>query len=113
MVASFGSGHARAPRRLIESAQRVAAPPHRGLARESITLRVDGGDQVLEVVRQERFLGGTQAYWACPRCGALRQHLYVVAGELACRVCHGLGYRSRYVPFAVARAARLRYRLEG
>jgi len=94
---------------MVETTQKVAAPPHAGLARESLTLRVDGAEQVVEVVRQERFLGGTQAYWVCSRCGALRSHLYVVAGALACRVCHQLSY-SR-VPPVVARAARLRRRL--
>ena len=87
MVGSFGTGPRYIPKRMVETAQRVARPPHRGLARESIMLRVDGTEQVLEVVRQERFLGGTQAYWLCGRCGALRQHLYAVSGELACRVC--------------------------
>jgi len=94
---------------MVETTQKVAAPPHAGLARESLTLRVDGAEQVVEVVRQERFLGGTQAYWVCSRCGALRSHLYVVAGALACRVCHQL--KSSRVPPVVARAARLRRRL--
>jgi hypothetical protein len=35
----------------------------------------------------------------------------VVAGVLACRVCLGLDYRSRHVPRAVARAAKLRRKL--
>src|SRR5215831_5044403 len=72
MVASFGSGPRCAPRRTVESTQKVAAPPHAGLARETLTLSVDGVPQEVEVVRQERFLGGTQAYWCCPKCGALR-----------------------------------------
>src|SRR5262245_11722065 len=75
MVASFGSGARYTPKRMVETTQKVAAPPHAGLARESLTLRVDGAEQVVEVVRQERFLGGTQAYWVCSRCGALRSHL--------------------------------------
>jgi hypothetical protein len=49
----------------------AAAPPHRGLARETVVLRVDGLEQPVEVVRQNRFLGGTQAYWRCPRCAVL------------------------------------------
>src|SRR5262249_38638961 len=113
MVASFGSGPRCAPRRTVESTQKVAAPPHAGLARETLTLSVDGVPQEVEVVRQERFLGGTQAYWCCPKCGALRSHLYGVAGELACRVWHGLGYWSWQVPSVVARAAHLRRRLGG
>ena len=109
MVASFGSGSRYTPKRMVETTRKVAAPPHAGLARESLTLRVDGTLQEVEVVRQERFLGGTQAYWVCSRCGALRSHLYVVAGALACRVCHQL--KSSRVPPVVARAARLRRRL--
>jgi hypothetical protein len=111
MVASFGSGSRYTPKRMVETTRKVAAPPHAGLARESLTLRVDGAEQVVEVVRQERFLGGTQAYWVCSRCGALRSHLYAVAGALACRCCHRLGYWSWRVPPVVARAARLRRRL--
>src|SRR5262249_22399866 len=45
-----------------------ASPPHRGPAREEITLLVDGLPQTLEVVRQER-IHGQEAYWVCPRCG--------------------------------------------
>ena len=44
-------------------------------------------------------------------CGALRWHLYWHLGELACRVCHKLRYRSKCVPHAVRRAARLRRKL--
>src|SRR5262249_59337568 len=108
MGASFGSGPRCASRRTVESTQKVAAPPHAGLARETLTLSVDGVPQEVEVVRQERFLGGTQAYWCCPKCGALRSHLYVVAGELAGRCCHRLGYWSWRGPPPGAPAPRLR-----
>jgi hypothetical protein len=74
-------------------------------------LLVDGAERLLEVVRQPRHLGGTQAYWVCPRCGALRDSLYVLDGTLACRVCHRLDYRSRHVNPAAVRAAKLRRRL--
>ena len=40
-------------------------------------LLVDGVPQTLEVVSQPRHLGGTQAYWVCPQCSALRHHLYL------------------------------------
>jgi hypothetical protein len=77
-----------------------------------VTFRVDGTLQLVEVVRQERRLGGTQGYWVCPRCGALRQHLYVLDGALLCRVCGKLDYRSRHVLHpAVTRAAKLRRKL--
>jgi hypothetical protein len=113
MVSSFGStGPLQTSKSFVEDTQRVAAPPHAGLARETLTLLVDGVSQELEVVRQERHLGGTQAFWVC-RCGALRSHLYVVHGVLQCRACGSLSYRSRRVQRykAVLRAARLRRKL--
>lgn len=96
---------------MIDTVQKVSAPRHRGLAREELGLLVGGAPQTLTIVRQERRLGGSQAYWCCPRCSALRSDLYVVENELACRVCHRLDYRSRHVPRAVARAAKLRRKL--
>ena len=111
MVANFGSGHEHAPRRLVGNTQGIAAPVHAGLARDVVTLLIDGVPQQVEVVRQERHLGGTQAFWICGRCSALRSHLYIVAGVLACRCCHGLSYRR--VPRAVAHAMKLRRKLGG
>jgi hypothetical protein len=87
-----------------------ASPPHRGVACEEVTLLVNGVPQTLEVVRQDR-IHGQEAYWVCLRCGELRWHLYWHQGELACRVCHKLRYRSKRVPRAVRRAARLRRKL--
>jgi hypothetical protein len=78
-----------------------------------LTFHVDGVEQVVEIVRQPRHLGGSQAYWCCPKCSALRSHLFVLDGSLLCRVCGKLTYRSRHVPRAVARAAKLRRRLGG
>jgi hypothetical protein len=95
---------------MVDTVQRVANAPFGPLAREALTLRIGEAEQVVEVERQDR-LNGTQAYWRCPKCDALRQHLYVVGGELACRVCLGLDYWSRHVPRAVARAAKLRRKL--
>jgi len=109
MSASFGSGAQPGPRRLVANTPQVAAPRHAGIARERLTLCIDGVKQELEVVRQERFLGGTQAFWLCPRCAALRSHLFVARNVLACRVCLGLRYR-RLHP-AVIRAAKLRQKL--
>jgi hypothetical protein len=88
-----------------------AAPLHAGVAREAVTLLVDGVEQVIEVVREPRHLGGTQAYWLCPQCEARRDHLYWHQGALLCRACHKLDYRSRHVPAVVARAAKLRRKL--
>ena len=121
MVASFGSGPRCAPRRTVESTQKVAAPPHAGLARETLTLSVDGVPQEVEVVRQERFLGGTQAYWCCPKCGGLAPvrrrwracgallpsaRLLVVAGPAHGSSCRSLAPSARgRAWFAVAIAA--------
>jgi hypothetical protein len=91
-----------------------AAPPHAGLARESLTLRIDGVVQVVEIVRQERHLGGQQAFWRSPRCGTLRSHLFVLDGVLLCRGadCGRLDHKSRHVLHpAVTRAAKLRRKL--
>ena len=116
MPESFEPARPHAPRRLVENAVRVAAPPHRGLAREQLRVIIDGVEQVIGIVRQPRHLGGTQAYWRCGQCSALRSHLYVVDGVLLCRVCGQLDYRSRHVlqkhP-ALIRAAKLRRRKLG
>src|SRR5262245_46518988 len=114
MVASFGTGHPRVPRRTVENAVRVVSPRHAGVAREAVTVRVDGVEQGLEVVRQPRHLGGTQAFWVCRRCSALRQHLYFEDAELVCRICAygGLTYRSRQMhDRTTLRAAKLRRKL--
>jgi hypothetical protein len=113
MVASFGTGHRHVPRRWVENTQKIAAPPHAGLAREAVTFLIDGVEQVVEIERQERINGGQQAYWTCPRCGVRRSHLYVLNGSLLCRGadCGRVDHKSRYVPRAVARAAKLRRKL--
>ena len=113
MVSSFGATAPRTAKRLVEGSQMVAQPLHRGVAREAVRIVVDGVPQTIEVVRQERHLGGTQGFWVCPKCAALRSHLFILDGSLCCRVCGKLSYRSRYVPRAVARAAKLRRRLGG
>src|SRR5262249_37782667 len=112
MVGAFGTGHPRTLKPLVENAQRVAAPPHRGLARETVTLLVDGVPQPLEVVRQDR-IHGQQAYWNCPTCAALREAVYLRNGVLQCRCCHRLQYRSRVLQKhrAALRAAKLRRKL--
>ena len=113
MPASFGSGGRYVPRRLVENTQGIAQPLHRGVAREGVTFLIDGVEQLVEVVRQERRFGGSQAFWICGQCSSLRSHLFVVNGSLLCRVCGKLSYRSRHVPRAVARATKLRRRLGG
>ena len=109
----FANGRPRKPRPLVEHTTRLAPPPHRGLAREEVRVLVDGRPQVLEIVRQER-IHGQEAYWRCPTCGKLRWHLYLHAGEVACRVCLGLSYACRHTyNTATMRARKLRRRLGG
>src|SRR5262249_29254388 len=91
----FTNGWPRRPRATVENTPRVAQPPSTGVARETVTVRVDGVELELEIVRQER-IHGQEGYWCCPRCGALRWHLYLHAGEIACRQCHGLSYACRH-----------------
>jgi hypothetical protein len=92
---------------------RVAPPPHRGLAREEVRVVVDGAEQVIEIVRQDR-VRGQMAYWQCPTCGELRWHLYLLNGEIACRECLGLSYACKRPHNAVViRARKLRRRLGG
>lgn len=110
----FGKGRAKKPRLTVESTPRIASPPHRGVARESLTVRIDGAEQVLEVIRQDRINGGQEAYWQCPRCGELRWHLYVHNSETGCRVCLGLSYACKHTRNTAAlRARKLRRRLGG
>jgi hypothetical protein len=109
----FGKGRPRKSRPLVENTPRVASPPHRGLAREEVTLLVDGAPQTLEIVRQDR-IHGQEAYWVCSRCGELRWHLYVHNNEIACRVCLGLSYAcKRHHNAVVNRARKLRRKLGG
>src|SRR5262245_13754838 len=112
MPSNFGAGPRRTRRPLVETTTRIAAPPHRGAARETITVRVDGVPAELEVIRQPRHFGGQQAFWVC-KCGALRSHLYVHNGELVGRCCHpNIDYRSRHTLHpALIRAAKLRRKL--
>jgi hypothetical protein len=110
----FGKGRPKRPRPTIETTPRIASPPHRGVAREAVRVVVDGVEQTLEIVRQER-IHGTEAYWRCPGpCGELRWHLYLLNGVVACRECLGLIYSSdRTRNRAARRARRLRRKLGG
>jgi hypothetical protein len=116
MAASFGTTAQRTFHRLVEETQKLASPPASSsfgrVAREEIRLVVGGVEVTIEVERRELPGGGAQAFWRCPRCDRLRYDLYIVDGALACRVCHGLDYRSRHMLHpAVVKAAKLRQRL--
>src|SRR5215831_291115 len=109
----FGKGRPHKPRPTVETMPRVAPPPHRGLAREEVVVVVDGREQRLEIIRQDR-IRSQQGYWQCPRCGELRWHLYVHSGEIGCRVCLGLSYACKHTRNTAAiRARKLRRRLGG
>src|SRR5262249_34328966 len=99
-------------RRMVENVQRIARAPLPALARGEARVIIDGVELMVAVERQERPHGGWQAYWHCPVCDRRRCHLFVLSGALACRVCHGLDYRSRHVLHpALSRAAKLRRKL--
>ena len=75
-----------------------ATAPLTALARETVTVVINGAEMVIDVVRDARHLGGDgQRYFLCPTCSQKVWHLYVRADEqLACRKCAGpLDYRSR------------------
>src|SRR5262249_46801870 len=99
--------------RCVDTTQRICQPLQRGVARERVTFLIGAVEQLVEVVRQERRFGGSQACCICGQCSSLRSHLFVVNGSILCRVCGKLSYRSRHVPRAVARATKLRRRLGG
>ena len=102
-TAPFGSGRPRKPRPLVETTARIcaydlAASPDGPLAREELSVVVDGRPEVLEVVWDARFFGGDgQRYFLCPVCARKVFHLYLRDERLACRRCSGLDYRSRHV----------------
>jgi len=109
----FRNGRPRRPRPTVETTPRVAPPPHRGPAREEVRVVVEGVEQELEIVRQDR-IHGQEAFWLCPRCSKPRLHLYLHAGEIACRQCLGLSYACKHTRNTAAlRARKLRRRLGG
>jgi hypothetical protein len=97
---------------MLDSVQRIARAPFTALARGEAIVAIDGAEMLVMVERQERPGGGWQVYWRCPRCDRRCCHLYVLDGALACRVCHGLDYRSRHVLHpALLKAAKIRRKL--
>src|SRR5262249_37754597 len=87
--------------------------PHRGVAREDVRVVVDGREQTLTVVRQDR-IHGQEAYWCCNRCGALRWHLYIRDSQIGCRECLGLTYAVKTTRNTAAlRARKIRRALGG
>jgi hypothetical protein len=107
----FANGRPPGPRRLVETTLRIASAPSIGVAREEARVVVDGVEQRLEIVRQER-IHGRQAYWACPTCGKLRWHLYLRDSQIGCRICLGLTHFCNHTRNRAAlRARKLRRKL--
>lgn len=54
------------------------------------------GESVVEVLLLSSTpgFGGRRMYFQCPDCGRRARILYVVDGQWACRLCHGLTYQS-------------------
>ena len=52
-----------------------------------LVLLVEGASEsvMVQIVRQDRHRGGEQPFLTCPRCGVLRQHLYIRDREVGCR----------------------------
>jgi hypothetical protein len=120
-LSTFGKGRPRKPRPLVDTTPRicvydvrgVATAPLTALAREEITVVINGAEMVIDVVRDARHLGGDgQRYFLCPDCSRKVWHLYVRDERLACRKCAALDYRSRHVRRrGLNRARRLRQKL--
>ena len=91
----------------------AATAPLTALAREEITVVINGAEMVIDVVRDARHLGGDgQRYFLCPDCSRKVWHPYVRDERLACRKCAALDYRSRHVRRrGLNRARRLRERI--
>ena len=99
-------------RRFVDAVQKVASPPARGLARETLVLAVDGVEVEVEVERRLLPRGGQQGFWLAPCCGRLCYDLFVIDGTLLCRKCGRLDYRSRHTLHpALTKAAKIRKRL--
>jgi hypothetical protein len=81
--------------------------------RSHVVITVAGLVAAVEIVREDRHLGGEQCFFVCPRCGEHRSHLYIMRGRLGCRGCFRLSYRSKreWRNPNPGRVARLRTRL--
>src|SRR5262249_16404723 len=105
-LSAFGKGRPRKPRPLVDTTPRicvydvrgVATAPLTALARETVTVVINGAEMVIDVVRDARHLGGDgQRYFLCPDCSRKVWHLYLRADHLTCSKVAGLDYRSRHV----------------
>tara|TARA_E500000305_G_scaffold48759_1_gene38096 strand:+ start:5439 stop:6107 length:669 start_codon:yes stop_codon:yes gene_type:complete len=68
-----------------------------------------------DLMYSARNFGGQQAYFLC-ECGKRVTRLYMGDSRIACRLCHGLLYKSQLTPGheqLAAKAARLRARIGG
>ena len=71
----------------------------------------------MQIDRQPRHYGREQILFLCPTCARPRYSLFVIGGQLTCRVCAKLMYRYKRAPLrqasALRRATKLRRRLGG
>ena len=74
-----------------------------------------GGQQwLVDIVHVQCLNGRVRPLLKCPRAHEGNfQSLYYLSGELACRHCHGLRYRSNLAPSAAGRARLARTKLLG
>jgi hypothetical protein len=97
--------------------QGVTNAPLTGASRAEATrlqLTIGAVSAVVQLVRQDRHLGGSEAFFLSPCCGTVRRFLYLDGNRLACRVCAGLQWRikgaQQWAP-ALYRVGKLRRRL--
>lgn len=105
------------PRRLVEDAERFdlrgmrCSPEY-----DSVVIQTRDGDQEIMLCTTHPHFGGERRWAWCSSCGSRARVLYMPQDKsfFACRRCHGLIYRSAYLPHldrARQRVDRLRAKL--
>ncbi len=105
----------RAAKQYASSALSVTDGVSRGvvlLSAGGMSLSINGRTQVAAVVAVPCLGGRLRPLLKCPRAHEGNfQSLYLTGGELACRYCHALRYRTTLAPTATARARFARHKL--
>jgi len=84
------------PRLEIAAIKRLALWSDMATSRHVII--TTGGTTVQIELTTDNATYGTRFYFRCSCCHSRRRHLFVVAGSVACRSCHGLLYRQQSWP---------------